>query len=149
MNDKLAKPALRVVAAIIWKQGKILLARKAKGTSNQGLWEFPGGKLEANESELACAKREILEELGLEVEPISVIGCTSLSLSRGGQLTLIGVFCRAKESPRSLTDHDAWEWVTPAHIARYHLAEADKPLVTKTLTFLEGADLGHFGELQD
>ncbi len=58
----------RVVAAVIRRGSRILIARRRDGGERGGQWEFPGGKVEPGESEAAALRREILEELGCEVD---------------------------------------------------------------------------------
>jgi len=56
---------LEVAAAVIWRDGQVLIARRLEGTHLGGYWEFPGGKRRADESWESCLRREILEELGV------------------------------------------------------------------------------------
>jgi mutator protein MutT len=56
-----------VTAAIVLQDNKVLLTRRAPGQSLEGYWEFPGGKVEEGESLQECLKREIFEELGVQV----------------------------------------------------------------------------------
>jgi 8-oxo-dGTP diphosphatase len=63
------KSMLKVSCAIIESQGKVLAAQRGPGMNLPGKWEFPGGKVEAGESAEACIRREIREELNLEIEP--------------------------------------------------------------------------------
>lgn len=60
-------PHYDVTAGLICKEGKILIATRPKGTHLEGFWEFPGGKQEEGEDLKECLKREIEEELGIEV----------------------------------------------------------------------------------
>ena len=60
-------PHYDVTAGLIWKEGKILIATRPKGTHLEGFWEFPGGKQEEGENLKECLKRELEEELGIEV----------------------------------------------------------------------------------
>jgi len=60
-------PHYDVTAGLIWKEGKILIATRPKGTHLEGFWEFPGGKQEEGENLKECLKREINEELGIKV----------------------------------------------------------------------------------
>ena len=58
---------IRVVCGIIYKDDKILLTRRKKGKSLEGFWEFPGGKVEKEETDTVALKRELKEELGPEI----------------------------------------------------------------------------------
>ena len=65
---------IKVVAALIEKDGKYLIARRATGDENVlGKWEFPGGKVELNEDEMVAIEREIREEFELEVKAIKFL----------------------------------------------------------------------------
>lgn len=59
---------IKVICAIISIQNKILVVQRNKNMSLPMKWEFPGGKLESDESEISCIKREIHEELNIEIE---------------------------------------------------------------------------------
>ena len=61
------KPHIRVAAAVIVQNGLYLITRRNKGVHLEGLWEFPGGKCEASESMETCLRRELIEELGIQV----------------------------------------------------------------------------------
>lgn len=65
---------VKVAAAVIMRDNKILIAKRNKGDALGGLWEFPGGKLEEGETPEATLRREIEEELGAEIEVGSFIG---------------------------------------------------------------------------
>jgi mutator protein MutT len=60
-------PRKIIGAAVIWRDGKILIDRRKPGGTLGGLWEFPGGKLEPGETISQCITREIREELGIEI----------------------------------------------------------------------------------
>ncbi|MCS7091272.1 MAG: (deoxy)nucleoside triphosphate pyrophosphohydrolase [Limisphaera sp.] len=59
---------MEVAAALVFHQGRVLITRRAQGTHLAGFWEFPGGKREPGESFEACLRRELKEELDIEVE---------------------------------------------------------------------------------
>jgi 8-oxo-dGTP diphosphatase len=108
--------------------GEILLARRKASKSLAGKWEFPGGKLEEGESESECLKRELLEELGMEVRVNERMG-ENVHQYSSFQIRLIGYRCSFVGATYVLTDHDAYVWVKPEEIGQYDLAEADVPLV--------------------
>ena len=60
-------PHLDVAAGLIWKEEKLLIATRPKGTHLEGFWEFPGGKREEGENLEGCLKREIEEELSVKI----------------------------------------------------------------------------------
>ncbi len=66
------RPLLHIAAAVIVRDGRVLVQTRPAGTHYAGFWEFPGGKREANEEPAACAVRECAEELGLAVEAAEV-----------------------------------------------------------------------------
>jgi mutator protein MutT len=68
VKEKNSKPHFHVTAGLIWKNGKVLIAKRPKGSHLEGFWEFPGGKQEKGESLRHCLEREITEELGIEIE---------------------------------------------------------------------------------
>jgi 8-oxo-dGTP diphosphatase len=66
-----ARPEHAVAAALVIRGARVLVQTRPEGRSWPGWWEFPGGKVEAGESVLACAERECLEELGLPVRALA------------------------------------------------------------------------------
>ena len=68
MKKVKSKIHFHVAAGVIWENGKILITKRPEGTHLGGFWEFPGGKKEDNETLHACLNREILEELGIEIQ---------------------------------------------------------------------------------
>jgi 8-oxo-dGTP diphosphatase len=67
MPDTEEKPHYHVTAGLIWKEGRLLVSRRARGKHLAGFWEFPGGKQEPGEDLTQCLARELKEELGIEV----------------------------------------------------------------------------------
>ena len=65
VNDR--KPHFHVTAGVVWNQGRVLIAKRPKGSHLEGFWEFPGGKREGDEDLRDCLEREISEELDLRV----------------------------------------------------------------------------------
>lgn len=109
-------------------EGKIFLARRKAGKSLAGKWEFPGGKLEEGESELECLKRELLEELGMEIIVHERVG-ENVHQYTTFQIRLIAYRCELVSATYTLTDHDAYVWLKPEEIFDYELSEADIPLI--------------------
>jgi mutator protein MutT len=63
-----SSPVIEVAAGLVFRGGKLLIARRFEDAHLGGLWEFPGGKREPNETFEACLARELREELGIEVK---------------------------------------------------------------------------------
>ncbi|HJS21265.1 MAG TPA: 8-oxo-dGTP diphosphatase MutT [Steroidobacteraceae bacterium] len=129
MRPNSALPTIRVVAGALFDaQGRVLIAQRPVGKHMAGRWEFPGGKIQAGESELAALRRELNEELGVTLEDAERM----LELShdypeRRVQLCMWRVTAYRGE-PRTL-DGQALKWVDPADLASEDLLEADRPIV--------------------
>jgi 8-oxo-dGTP diphosphatase len=122
---------IRVVAAVLCRSGKILLARRAPGKQMGGLWEFPGGKVEEGETLAAALAREMKEELGLAV----IVGKRLMRKRIAydfGEIELIFMLCRcADEGTLKPKDHDMLEWVAPERLREFRLAPGDVPVAER------------------
>jgi len=122
-------PTIRVVAAALFdSRGRVLIAQRPPGTHMAGRWEFPGGKIDAGESELEALRRELKEELGVALQDAERL----LELSheypeRRIELCMWHV-TRYSGEPQSL-DGQSLKWVDPAELEREDLLEADRPIV--------------------
>ena len=116
---------IRVVCGIIYKDDKILLTRRKKGKSLEGFWEFPGGKVEKEEADTTALKRELKEELGLEISELNYFAENKHDYNTFS-IHLVGYKCIAFDDPKKLVDHDKFEWVSPNNIKLFKIAEADK-----------------------
>ena len=117
---------VRVVAAVIRREGKYLLCQRPLGKRHGGLWEFPGGKLEAGESMEAAARRELAEELGVTVRSVG----TRLFLAGDGSSPFVIEFhpVDIEGEPRCL-EHSALRWVAPVDLVDLDLAPSDRGFV--------------------
>ena len=119
-----------VSAAIIIEDGKVLLARRAKGEKLAGYWEFPGGKREEDETIDECLVREIREELSLDIEVVGEFDTSDYKYP-GGQIRLIGLLAEIRNGVVSKTVHDLVEWIDISSVLDYQLAPADIPLAER------------------
>ena len=120
---------LQVVAGIIENEvGQILLAERPPGKHLAGLWEFPGGKIEASESPEAALQRELKEELELPVRVVESLGLfTHVYPKVAIDLHVFRV--EALGPPKATTQVKNFRWVAAAEIIESDLAPADiKPL---------------------
>jgi 8-oxo-dGTP diphosphatase len=119
---------IRVTAAILRREGLVLLARRPPGDRLAGKWEFPGGKLEAGETPPQCLARELAEELGVAVH-IGAFVASTVHRYPHATIELLAYEVRlADEREPSARAHDALAWVAPADLLAWDLAEADIPL---------------------
>ena len=119
---------ITVVAAIIRRQGKILITRRFDHVHLPGLWEFPGGKVEAGESLESALKREIREELGVEISVRGEFFTTKHQYpAKVVDLHFFACDLNAGE-PRAIEVAD-FRWVEPAELHSYPFPEADRKLV--------------------
>ena len=117
-----------VTAAIIIKDNKVLIAKRAKNQKQAGKWEFPGGKLEPNEGLKECLKRELKEELNIDIEVLDFFG-ESEYVYKQGFIKLIGYYAKWTGGEPMLSVHDEVRWVDKSDLASYDFAPADLPFV--------------------
>ena len=122
-----ASPLLVVVAAaLIDAAGRVLMQRRPLGKAHAGLWEFPGGKVEAGESPQAALARELHEELGIVVADADLVP-SGFAVDRTTVLLLFA--CRHWGGEPSALEADAMCWDVPARLAHLPMPPLDIPLV--------------------
>ncbi|MDI6880970.1 MAG: (deoxy)nucleoside triphosphate pyrophosphohydrolase [Desulfitobacteriaceae bacterium] len=119
-----------VTAAIILNGDKFLIAQRAPGENLAGKWEFPGGKIEPEETPQVCLKREIKEELDVDIEVLDFFG-ESIYEYDSGEIRLMAFWCKWISGDFSLSVHSRIEWVNRVQLDLYDFAPADIPLVQK------------------
>jgi 8-oxo-dGTP diphosphatase len=137
----MAKKYRRVGVGLIWDRDRrnILIDRRLPEGNFAGFWEFPGGKIEVNESAIACIRREIKEELGIDVE----VGSHLITLEHEYEsirVTLIAHHCQMIDFYQPIQAIASTEvvWVSPDRLANYHFPEANYQIIQAIL-------LGGFG----
>ena len=121
---------IRVVAAVLRRDGRLLACRRPEHKRHGGLWEFPGGKVEPGEDDFAATRRELREELGLEVESIGAPEC---EFGDPGSPYLIVFVPVAATGEPVCHEHTAVFWGTPAELACLPLAPSDRRYVELVL----------------
>lgn len=124
--------ANQVAAAVVYRDGNILITRRAPGEKLAGMWEFPGGKLEPEETPQSCIVRELREELGVESDAGEIL-TTSVFTYPGGTIELIAVTVSLRSAVLTLNVHDKAEWVAPGDLLGYELAPADIPIAEEII----------------
>jgi 8-oxo-dGTP diphosphatase len=123
----------KVTAAIIEKEGKILIARRKKGDSMADKWEFPGGEIEPNETPEECLKRELFEEFGIDVEVGEFIG-SSRVLRSPHSIELMAYRVSHISGEFKPSAHEEMRWVLPSELNGYDFTEADRMIIKKLLS---------------
>jgi mutator protein MutT len=123
-------PPIEVAAGLVFRGGKLLITQRPPGSHLGGLWEFPGGKREAGESFEECLRRELAEELGIEVQVYELAAdLTHHYPERSVHLKFYR--CRwLRHEPRAILCHD-WAWVGPEQLPDYRFPAADARLLEK------------------
>ena len=119
-----------VAAALVDLDGRVLLQQRPEGKSLAGLWEFPGGKVEAGETPEAALIRELEEELGIAVPHACLAPATFASAALGERHLVLLLYITRKWSgvPRAL-EAAALRWVRPADMHGLAMPPADRPLI--------------------
>lgn len=122
------KPHQIVAAAVICKDETVLVCKRHSKGLNAGLWEFPGGKLEQGESIDDCLKREIHEELGIDIHHLSYLDET-IYRTQSGSIKLVFLRAAWKSGQIKLHVHSEHLWVNPEQISQLEFSPADIPMV--------------------
>ena len=119
-----------VTAAIILKNNLVLIAQRAPDDKLANKWEFPGGKTEPGETPQECLKREIREELDVNIEVLDFFG-ESIYEYHSGTIKLMAFWCQWISGKFTLNVHSHIAWVNRDELDLYDFAPADIPLVEK------------------
>jgi 8-oxo-dGTP diphosphatase len=124
-------------AALVDADGRVLICQRPEGKQLAGLWEFPGGKLEAGETPEACLIRELEEELGIKVKADCLAPFVFASHSYPDFHLLMPLFlCRRWEGFVQRREHADLKWVKPVQLFDYPMPPADAPLCAYLRDFL-------------
>ena len=122
-----AEKLVDVTAAVIGgPDGRILVCSRPAGTHMAGKWEFPGGKIEPGETPEACIRREIREELGMEIAVGPVL--TVMEHDYGVKYVRVTFFLAVSDDVPSAKDHQGFRWTTPDEIDSVDFLDADRPV---------------------
>ncbi len=131
-------PLLLVSAcALVDPDNRVLLAQRPQSKSMAGLWEFPGGKVEAGETPEAAIIRELAEELDITTwqSCLAPLGFASHAYDRFHLVMLLYV-CRKWEGIARPREHQALKWVRPTDMRDYPMPPADDPLIPALIDLL-------------
>lgn len=131
MNNKL----IEVVGAAIIEDNKVLATERSHSMTLSGMWEFPGGKIEANESEKEALIREIKEELKVDIEILDYINEATYTYDFG-TVSLKVYTAKITSGELVLEEHSDSKWLTAAELAKINWAPVDIPAVKALSEFL-------------
>lgn len=124
------KIVLVSAVALIDVDGRVLLAQRPEGKSMAGLWEFPGGKVEPDETPEAALIRELQEELGIDTWASCLAPLTFASHSYENFHLMMPLFaCRKWDGTPRAREGQTLKWVKPIEMGNYPMPAADIPLI--------------------
>ncbi len=123
-----SKHPIEVAAAVIEKDGKFLIAQRYANSHLGGLWEFPGGKRESQESFEDCLKRELFEELAIEIE-VDKFWKTVLYSYPEKTVELHFYFCSLKNGNPKPDGCQDYRWVQPSELGHFNFPPADLEII--------------------
>ena len=119
-----------VAAALIDRDGRLLVQRRPEGLSMAGLWEFPGGKVEPGETPEQALIRELAEELDIDVEQACLApACFASDMLGDRHLLLLLYVCRKWRGTPVAQHASALRWVRAVELHGLDMPPADKPLI--------------------
>lgn len=124
---------LKVCCALIIRKNKLLVTQLGQHSDHPFLWEFPGGKMEKNETEEECICREINEELGVRVKVTVKLKAVIFDYEIK-QIQLIPFICEIVTGEIQLKEHVCFKWISKDELKDIDFSGADKKLLQQTET---------------
>ena len=118
---------LEVVCGAILNEGKYLIAKRGKGI-DEGFWEFPGGKIESNETQVDAIIRELKEELEVDVKVIKYL-CSVDDIRENLIIHVHAYLCEITNGSIQLNNHDEVLFVNKEDLYKYKFQKADKDIL--------------------
>jgi 8-oxo-dGTP diphosphatase len=135
--DARTRLVLVVACALVDADGRVLIAQRPEGKTLAGLWEFPGGKVEAGERPEETLIRELAEELGVVVEEPCLAPLTFASHAYETFHLLMPLYvCRRWSGFVTGREGQATRWVRPDRLRDYPMPPADEPLIAHLVALL-------------
>ena len=131
------KLTLVVAVVLVDADGRVLIAKRPEGKQLAGMWEFPGGKLEAGERPEVALIRELKEELGINVEQSCLAPLTFASHGYDAFHLLMPLYvCRRWKGVPTALEGQELKWVHPKDMRNYPMPPADLPLIPHLIDLL-------------
>jgi 8-oxo-dGTP diphosphatase len=134
MSSPVTRPPLRVVCALIERDGRVLMAQRPAHKHLGGKWEFPGGKIDPGETPEAALHRELREELGVSIVILRPLAPHTHAYSTVTIELIPFVVRLTADSPAPQPhEHPALRWVPAVELLTLDLPEADLPIIADYL----------------
>ncbi len=117
------------IGIVLSEKSVVLIAKRPKDKSYGGLWEFPGGKLEAGESPSDAATRELREELGIHIDVVGELEPFDHTIDSGKVLRFYPLICRHLNQEVTLTEHTEFLWAKPSDLSKLNFSAPDYPVI--------------------
>jgi mutator protein MutT len=124
-----------VAIAIITRAGKVLICQRPDHGSFAGYWEFPGGKREPNETVADCLRREVVEELAIQITPLRALRTVDHDYPRG-RIRLHPFICDYSSGELQLLACQDAAWVDPKDLTGYQFPPANNELIQEAIACL-------------
>jgi len=121
-----------VTAAAIIRDGKVLIAQRQQGSHMEYKWEFPGGKLEPDETPEECIIREIKEEMDIDIEVDDIYKVVKFKYEEK-DILLLCYLCRILKGDGKAIECNDFKWVTKDELPGFDFVPADLPIVEKLI----------------
>jgi 8-oxo-dGTP diphosphatase len=126
-----------VACALVDSDGRVLVAQRPEGKQFAGLWEFPGGKIEAGETPEASLIRELKEELGIDTSSSCLAPLTFVSHAYADfHLLMLLYVCRKWQGTAQPLEAAALKWLRPRDLRTLPMPPADEPLISPLIDLL-------------
>jgi len=125
---------IKVSCAIIVKSGRVLCVQRSLKMSHPLKWEFPGGKIEEGESAQESLKREIFEELNIEIEILESLSQIDYSYGKALNVRLFPFICKIKRGDFKISEHKDFIWIEPEEMKKIDFLEADKSIIEEVIS---------------
>jgi A/G-specific adenine glycosylase len=117
-----------IAAGVIWRDGLVLIAQRPPSGLLGGLWEFPGGKREPGESLESCLKREVAEELAIQIQVGPLLATVEHAYTHF-RITLHAFHCQYLDGQPQAIGCSAWRWVKPHELKDYAFPAANRTIL--------------------
>ena len=131
-NGSATKPRIEVGAAVIFNDGNILISQRDDSSHLSGLWEFPGGKREDHETFEECVRREIQEELNVEVAVENLFEAVEYEYAE--KIVLLKFYrCQYVGGEAKALGCRQFQWVSPSNLPSYAFPPANEAVIQKLI----------------